>query len=149
MKPKIYLGGPIGGESYEAANGWREEARSMLRAWDIVGLNPLRGEEFLAGQTNLDDHAYTEPLATSRGIVTRDRFDCRRCDVALFNLLGAKKSGQGTFVEMGWADAYGKPIIVVIEKEGNPFDGLFLREMADYVAATLEEALSIAVTLIE
>ena len=47
-------------------------------------------------------------------------------------------------VEYGWSDVYRKPIITVIEREGNPHDHHFIRELTGFRVETLEEGLSVA-----
>ena len=39
----------------------------------------------------------------------------QRCDVVLMYLIGAKKVSIGTMIEAGWADAYRKPVVLVLE----------------------------------
>jgi nucleoside 2-deoxyribosyltransferase len=52
----------------------------------------------------------------------RDFFDVKRCDVLLINLLGCEKMTTGTVMELGWAYAMQKPVVVAIEPEGNIHD---------------------------
>lgn len=52
----------------------------------------------------------------------RDFTDVKRCDALLVNLLGCEKITAGTAIELGWAYAMQKPVVVLIEAEGNPHD---------------------------
>ena len=54
--------------------------------------------------------------------MTRDFNDVKRCDAILVNLLGAKSASLGTVMELGWAYALQKPVVVAIEPIGNPHD---------------------------
>ena len=62
----------------------------------------------------------------------------------LANLLGLEKITIGTMVEYGWADAYRKPVITVIEKTGNIHEHYFVRELTAFRVETLEKGLSVA-----
>lgn len=45
---KVYLAGPISGQSYDGATSWREEAKEELSSWsDIIGYSPMRGKTYL------------------------------------------------------------------------------------------------------
>lgn len=139
----VYLAGPILGKSYQRATGWRESAIRFLAHHGITGVSPMRTKNMLRNETFLKD-GYDHPLICQKGIVTRDRFDCQNCDLVLVNLLGAERISIGTMVEYGWADAFRKPIVTVIEKEGNPHEHSFVRELSGYRVETLESGLNIA-----
>ena len=169
----VYLAGPITGFSYgEARHGWREEFTKMLPA-HILPLSPMRGKDSLMGETELkgDPDMYpSNPIANASGIITRDRDDVRNCDAIVACFLGAKDHASlGTAVEFGWADAYRKPLIMVIEDDPNgsyiDSDGVtrtiinsgkkanihlhaFLTEIAGYRTDNLEEAATIVACLL-
>ena len=117
----VYLAGPIAGSGYDEVNDWRIKASIDLSP--IKTLNPMRGKEFLKGEKE-DVHNYERTtvienaLGSSKGITARDRFDVMNCDLVLMNLVGAKKITIGSMIEIGWADAFRKPIVLVID-EGN------------------------------
>ncbi|HOW37212.1 MAG TPA: nucleoside 2-deoxyribosyltransferase [Candidatus Pacearchaeota archaeon] len=140
----VYLAGPITGLSYNGCTDWRKYAIAELRKWGIAGISPLRAKEYLASETNVADKYDNFVLSTQKGITTRDRFDVNSCDVMLANLLGAQKVSIGTMIEYGWADAARKPIITIMEKEGNIHDHSMLREITGYKAESLEEGLFVA-----
>lgn len=144
MTKLVYLAGPITGLTYEDARfGWRQEFKNLLHPHLNV-LSPMRHELHLAEQGTIEDVDYPDnPLNTSRGIVTKDRMDIRRASVFVACLLGAKSVSVGTLIECGWANAYGLPIVVVVEDEGNCHDRLFLREIADYRVNGVVDATSI------
>lgn len=143
----VYLAGPITGLTYgEARHGWREEFASMMPN-HIIPLSPMRGKDFLMGEESLkgDPDIYpTNPLARPSGILTRDRNDVSGCDVMVACFLQARdQCSLGTAVEFGWADAYRKPVVMVIEDEGNIHLHAFLTEIAGYRTNNLEEAAQI------
>lgn len=83
-------------------------------------------------------------MTSPSGIVTRDRYDATHCEIGLSNLLGAQKISLGTMVEYGWLDMQRISIITVMEKEGNPHEHAFIRELSGFRVETLEEAIYIA-----
>ena len=148
----VYLAGPITGLTYGAArHWWREEFAAMLPR-HIIPLSPMRGKDFLMGEKDLkgDPDMYpTNPLARPSGIIARDRNDVKTCDVVVACFLGAKdRPSMGTCVEFGWADAYRKPLVMVVEDEGNIHLHAFLTEIAGYQTNNLEEAAQIVKCLL-
>lgn len=140
----VYLAGPITGLSYGGAVDWRESVRTDLARVGIRGLSPMRGKEYLRGEFGIADEYASSVLSCSRGITTRDRFDCNRADLLIVNLLGATKVSIGTVMEIAWADSKRIPVILVIEDEGNIHDHAMIRECTGFRVNTLEEAVKIA-----
>ena len=140
----VYLAGPITGLSYGGAVDWRESVRTDLARAGIRGLSPMRGKEYLKDDTGIADEYAGMVLSCSRGITTRDRFDCNRADLLIVNFLGATKVSIGTVMEIAWADAKRIPVILVIEDEGNVHDHAMIRECTGFRVNTLEEAVKIA-----
>lgn len=148
MSKLVYLAGPIGGLSYSGANNWREYAIERLEP--IKGLSPMRDKEFLSEINVLGFHGYDQnPLSTSAAITARDRFDCQRADVVIFNLLGAERVSIGTMIEFGWADSKRIPKIVIMEKDGsNVHDHCMVNALIDFRVETLNEAIAVAKSLL-
>lgn len=141
-----YLAGPITGLHYDGAQDWRAYAVKMLGAWNIKALSPLRGKEFLRSMGELTascaGYGALHPLASPRGIMTRDRFDCTTSDVILVNLLGAKKVSIGTVMEIAWADTHRVPIVAVMEP-GNIHEHAMVDEALGYRVNTVDEAIHV------
>lgn len=145
LEKRVYLAGPITSLDFKGATDWRKYAQKELAKADITGVSPMRAKDYLKQETNLSALGYSDrPMSCSRGIITRDRNDVRTADLLLVNLLGAKQISLGTAVEYGWADAYRVPIITVIEKEGNPHEHAFIRELTGFRVETLEEGIYLA-----
>jgi hypothetical protein len=140
----VYLAGPITGLSYEGCTDWRELAIKELGIAEITGLSPMRAKDYLKDESFVGDEYQNTVLSSSRGIITRDRWDTTRCDLILVNFLGAEKVSIGTVMELAWADAFRTPSIVVIEPEGNPHDHSMIREITGFRVETLEEGLHTA-----
>ena len=144
----VYLAGAITGESYGGATDWREYVRTRLSP-GIVGLSPLRAKTYLEGEKAIGDcydtqNGMSTPLSTSRGIMTRDYFDCRNCDIMLANLLETKIVSIGTVMECAWAYAFDKPLIIVMEEEGNLHEHAMIREATGFRVNTIDKAIDVA-----
>lgn len=139
--PRIYLAGPITGLSYGNCTNWREYAREKLAAMHIEGVSPLRAKEYLANETSVGDCYSDKVLSTQKAIVTRDRNDVLVCDGVLANFTGAERVSAGTCIEFGWADAWRKPIVMVLPKGDKLHDHAMLREIAGTAVETLDEGL--------
>lgn len=139
---KVYLAGPITGCTYDGCTSWREFAFRELYNEGIVGLDPMRAKDYLANEKCVGDD-YDTPLSCSRGIMTRDHWDCIRCDVVLVNLLGATKVSIGTVMEIAWAFECKIPVVLCIEPEGNVHDHAMIREATGFRVNTLDAGLEI------
>jgi len=143
----VYLAGPIAGLDYAGATDWRGEAQSFLGLFDIKALSPMRAKEYLSQVTAFSGTCGPEstmgPLSGARPVYTRDRFDVMRCDVLLVNLLGATRVSIGTMFEVAWASLMQKPVVVVMEPEGNVHEHCFLEQATGFRVATLSEGLEV------
>lgn len=142
--PKVYLAGPIAGLTFDGAQEWRHVAQNELARSGIDGYSPLRNKEYLRSEGVINNAGYQHPLSSDRGIMTRDYWDCKTSDLIFAYLLGAKDVSQGTDMEMAWAYAYRKPLVVVMEDKGNPHDHPMVRAAIDYRVTTLAEGIAIA-----
>lgn len=110
----VYLCGPISGLSYKDCTDWRQYVARHL-ASDITPLSPLRGKAYLAKEKSIG-HSYEGTiLSRADAITTRDRFDVMSCDMLIANFLKAKVVSIGSVIELGWADAFRKPVVLAME----------------------------------
>ncbi|MBI1957527.1 MAG: hypothetical protein HYS44_03690, partial [Candidatus Niyogibacteria bacterium] len=144
----LYCGGPITGVSYGESTDWRNYVGLKLPS-HIRAMSPMRGKHYLANEKAIKDSYEGDghPLSTRRGITCRDRMDVMRCDMLLANFLGAKKVSIGTVMEIAWADAWRKPIVVVMEK-GNIHEHAILNQVAGFIVSNLDEAIELAVAVL-
>ena len=142
----VYLAGTITGDSYNNATEWRDAAVKRLESVGLRGLSPMRGKEYLEGLEDIAD-SYEAVMSKPQGITTRDRFDVANCDLVLVNLLNTSKVSIGTMIELGWADAYRKPIVLVME-DGNIHDHAMVRQLCGFTVDTLDEGVAIAVKIL-
>ena len=143
MNRRVYLAGPIRYTSYVSATGWRDDVAGVLRAAGIEPLSPMRGKGYLRNETVINgpfgNGSYPQALSTPAAINGRDRFDVMSSDIIFMNLLGADKVSIGTMIEVGWADAYRKPILL-IDKDGSLHDHAMVRHAASWVFDNMIDA---------
>lgn len=145
MSPKVYLAGPISGLSFGEANEWRELASKKLALYGIRAASPLRGKDHLRDETVLHKGGYDKNvMSTARGITTRDRWDVMTADLIIMNLFGAKDVSIGSVMEIAWADMMNKPVVLIMEKEGNIHEHCMLSECVQFRVQSLEEAIEVA-----
>jgi len=143
----IYLAGPITGQSYEGATDWRKDVIQKLPP-EICGFSPLRSKTYLLNETSIADSYEQTVMSSQRGIFARDHYDCQRCDAIFVNLLGAERISIGTAMEIAWAVAYNKPIILVMEEEGNLHDHAMIREACPLTVRTIDEGIHLITSLL-
>lgn len=143
-RPTVYLAGPITGSTFDQASEWRDDVAKYLGVVGIDAFSPLRVKQYLRDQGTLEkQYSGLHPLSDDRGIMTRDRFDVRTRDMVLANFLpGSERVSIGTCIEIGWADAYRKPVVAVMD-EANVHRHAMIMEAIGYVVPTLEEAVEI------
>lgn len=139
----IYLAGGMGGHEYNKMNCWRHSINQVLRKYNILGLSPLRGKEFL--QNKIIDEAQYEHesvFTKPQGITTRDKFDLMRSDLVFMNLLDCEDTiSIGSCIEIGWANAYDKPLVLLCEKDGKYDQHPMIQHIAGFKIYTTEEIL--------
>jgi nucleoside 2-deoxyribosyltransferase len=153
----VYLAGPITGLDYAGAVGWRDEVahRLALTAPHIRCMDPMRAKQHLADVREIGAFGHAGGLLDGHAVVSRDLFDVGRADVVLMNLTGARQTSIGCMVELGWARAHGKFVLVVLPDEergitgvtANPHDHLFVHELASAVVGDIDAALAILETM--
>lgn len=144
---KIYLAGPIAGKDYTGATHWREWVASELNraASQLVAYSPMRGKDFLKDVEAFTSLPYNEnPMTTGEGVYMRDRYDVESSDLVFVNLLGAERVSIGTMFEMAWASFLRKPVITVIEENGNIHEHIFVQQAMGYRVSSLMAGVQLA-----
>jgi len=151
-RPSVYLSGPIQGKSREGATGWRDIAHHVLSMVGINVYSPLRKEEYAVDPTTempAMAEMYGNVAVTAKGIVARDRFDTKHCDLMIVYLLEADQVSIGTMIEVGWADAYGTLIVTVIDEVADDIHNHpMLLELSDYTVADIHSATRLATAIL-
>lgn len=146
-KPRIYLAGPISGLTYDGATSWRDYVSTRL-APNVECRSPMRNKDYLKQEGILKDSYEGGEwlLSTNKFIVARDRNDVYQSDLILVNFLGASKVSAGTFIEIGWANAWNKPIVAVIDDDN--YNKHAMGDEMTLQVPTLEEGLLVVKTLL-
>lgn len=111
----------------------------------MIGLSPLRGKYYLAGEKSIASDYADSVLSCERGITTRDYNDVKRCDLIVVNFLGVKeKVSIGTVMEIAWAKAFQIPVILIIESSGNIHDHGMIRDCTGFRVDSVEAALDLS-----
>jgi len=141
---RVYLAGPITGLTYDEGNAWRVDAHAQLTEAGIEAYSPMRAKEYLRSEGVLQG-SYTEGLfSSSRNIMTRDYDDCSKADLILCNLLGATKPSLGTVMEIAWAYSHRIPLVIIMEKEGNPHEHPMIAEAMGFRVDNVDHGIYIA-----
>jgi nucleoside 2-deoxyribosyltransferase len=140
---RVYLSGPIAGMTHDEAVDWRVRFDGQL-ATDLVGVNPLRGKDFLRAHGVLGSEAYAEnPLSTNAAIYGRDFLDTKTADAMVVYALDMERelASVGTLIEIGWANAFGVPIVLVARKSQTWLTKHpLVLGCCQYIVPTIEEA---------
>jgi len=143
---QIYLGTIITDLTIEQARwSWQPGFKKLLLP-HIHAYSPLRGYD--DGEVNngmvITTKCYDDnPMTTDDGIVRQDFNDVKQSDALVMNYLGAKARSIGMGGEVSWAWLLQKPIVIIMEKEGNPNDHAFIRGQASHRVDNLEDAAKI------
>jgi nucleoside 2-deoxyribosyltransferase len=145
----IYTAGPISGCTYGECTGWRDYvAQEFYKlAPYIRTMSPMHGKTYLKREKVMGDGYPDFPLSTDHAIMCRDRNDVKRSDLVLFNFLDAPRVSIGTCIEIGWADAWQKPSVVVMQK-GGLHDHSMVRGMNAVFTDNLDEGIQLAYQLV-
>lgn len=137
MSVHIYLAGGITGLTELRAKAWRAEVSAKL--WPMVGVSPLRCEPAINGKYDPKTQSADILFGSPKVIKAKNFLDCQMCDVMLAYI---PVPSTGTFIELGWADALGKPLIVVSD---NPaiVNHPVVAGVADWLVPTLEDAIKV------
>lgn len=134
----IYLGGPISGLTYAQAHFWRSPESTFCKmlvndGWEP--LSPMRGkEEFRM------DGVLAADFDGGGEAVKRDLADIRKSECVLFNFVSeSDKPSIGSLIELGFAYAERKPIIVVTEDR--QYDHVFLHFMVRAIVPSIRAAI--------
>lgn len=119
MSRTVYLAGPILGKTVGEANNWREQMRRDLGVYNIHGISPLRCEP--PGIDGVYAGSYDDPkFGHMRAIASKNVFDTKSCDLVLAYMPKESRNpipSLGTIIEMAYAWAIGKPVVLVTDDE--------------------------------
>ena len=137
---KVYLAGPISGQSYSSSTSWRDSVKEELLKFGINGYSPMRGKAYLSKEETIQDSYSNFTMSSINGINVRDFNDVKTSDVIFVNFLECNgKVSIGTVMEIAWARAFRIPITIVMEK-GNVHDHGMLT-FGNIVVSSIEEGI--------
>lgn len=140
----VYLAGPVLGQNREGANGWRHYAADKLKDFGIIGISPLRCEP-LIGAKYPNETPGDNKFGSARAIASKNLLDVKMCDLTLA-CLPLREDGShqsyGTIVELSWAHALGKPVILVSDDPGI-YKHPVINSCAGWVLKDLDEGLEV------
>jgi nucleoside 2-deoxyribosyltransferase len=139
---KIYLALPISGRDYESVMKDIYDLKKVLEHWGFEVLHPMTGKEYLRTEIAFKSHGYdNSPCSTNHAIIERDRWMVSQCDIVLMDLTqGTERVSIGAVSELAWASLLGKHTIVVLQKEHNIHNHVFVLEGADIIFESMKDA---------
>lgn len=144
----VYLAGPILHLGLAEANNWRFLAQQTLADHGHAGISPLRDEPIVGktyGSGSSDD-----PRHSGRGILEKNLFDLRNCDVVLAYLPkppAGRHQSFGTLGEIFAARTIGKPVILATT-DPDVIEHYVLLACAGWIVNTPAEGVDIALGLL-
>jgi len=151
-RPLVYLSGGMRGLTGAEARRWRDLASRLLREnYNIGVLDPMRDLRAIADtdviRATYDSH---NPFLSNTGMLHRDYLDVQRCSGVLVNLLNHTQTSIGSIIEVGWAYALRKPIVVVLEKNDVLYgDHPLLQATISYRVTTVEDGVCVFGSLLK
>jgi nucleoside 2-deoxyribosyltransferase len=138
--PRVYACGPMHGRTFRECTKWRNCAQKLL-APEIILDSPVRQYR----ETEFDKHE--DASRAERGlfyqdgtIYVKDRYAVYHADALLVNFLGVNVASIGSCIELGWADAWGKLVVVAMEPENVHQHPMVRRICNDIILPSVEEA---------
>ena len=118
---EIYLAGAMKGLTWGKALGWREAVKNHMPKY-IHTLSPLRGLE-VSDIPNTKTYQNNDVVISSIDAINiRDHNDVMRSDLVFANLLDTNNKSIGTIMEVAWARAYNKPLVIVFDGKNKTYD---------------------------
>jgi hypothetical protein len=139
---RVYLTGPITGHSNKEIENWRTTmARQLKPIAEVIDPAAYAYDSAQTFRIGEAADAAVKRLHHGQFVIERNKKLICDSDVVLANFLGAgARASIGSVGELFWADAFGKPIVLVREAAGNVHDHAMLNALASVVCASLDEA---------
>lgn len=149
MNRTIYLAGPILDCTKSEANDWRGEVLDALAPHGVKAISPLRCEPIIGERYSV---GYDDPkFGTARAIGSKNMFDTANCDLVLAYLPKPPEGRQqswGTLIEIGWAHALRKPVMLV-SNDPAVFAHPVVNYCGNWTLDTLDEAVETIIGLMK
>ena len=103
----------------------------MLRDFGYTVLSPMLSKDEMRNELEFRATGYKGPSTTNHAIFERDKWMVKSCDILYANLWGAgSRTSIGCMMEMAWASAFGKHIVLTMPMDDNPHQHAFVLEAA-------------------
>lgn len=137
---RVYLVGPITGQSDDRISGWRDHLRTIFPKVDYIDPASAPFDSALPDGMRETASETLRRLQHGRFVLDRNKMLIRSADVVLANFTGAdSRPSIGSIGELFWADAFAKPIIVIREEKQNVHDHAMINALASRICFSLEE----------
>lgn len=160
MKRFVYLAGPIAACTHAEATDWRASVAAQLQArrvfGSIVAVSPMRMKDWTRRMERIEGE-YQEAAGEDYRITgapmairTRDHFDVKNADMLFVYLpreMIKRRPSWGTAIEIGWASAYQKPIVLVTDDANLANHPLILGSVG-WIVPTLEEGIEATLSVL-
>lgn len=137
----IYCVHAMSGLKWEEVEEYYKNTKRDLDALGYYVMHPMCAKSELKGN-KFDPKAgeSSSPIVSAHGITRRDHWMVRMSNIVFADLSKCKKASIGSVSEIAVGYTHGKHTIVVMEK-GNIHEHAFLKEQADIIFETYDEAL--------
>lgn len=140
---RIYLTGPITGHSSAEIADWRAWAKASCPQFDWVDPTSTVFDSSIAYHKKESPSEAIERLLHGKLVVDRNKLLIRNSDLVFANFLGLQANVSiGSVGELFLASAFGKPVIVVREAEGNIHDHAMVNAIASKICFTLDDGIA-------
>jgi len=143
---KIYLAHPISFSNFAAVRGYFARAKNDLYLYDVY--YPMIAKGYLREEKDFKPSGYKQAISCDHAIIERDYWMVSISDVVFLNFSEAERVSIGCMMELAWAYQLRKHTVVVMPA-GNIHIHSFVKEAADIIFETYEEAIEYLVKLIE
>lgn len=138
---KIYVAGPISGQSYEQVLTRYERQTASLQSAGYDVLHPMTGKRYLRNEIQFKARGYDSPVSTNHAIKNRDRWMVGQADVLLLDFTtSGDRVSIGTCMELAWADELNKHTVAILPKD-NIHNHAFVLECCDIIFELEEDAM--------
>lgn len=146
---KIYLAGPISGQSYNDVVDKIHAIKNHLEQFGYHVMHPMTAKGSLRTEIKFKSVGYDGiPTSSNHAIYERDQWMVTQSDIVLFNLSNTTIVSIGSMFELAWASLLNKHTIVVMEQD-NIHEHAFVFEAADVIFTCIKHALEYLQTLAE
>jgi nucleoside 2-deoxyribosyltransferase len=137
---KVYLVGPVTGRSERNIRDWRDTIKEMAPGLVFVDPASMPVDSRISFKLKERPLEAMRRLEHGRYVLDRNKHLLKASDVVLANFLGSvERASIGSVGELFWANALGKPIVVVREASGNVHDHAMINGIASRICGTLAE----------